>query len=90
MKFSHNAVHVVSVAFAPETENRQEWAIGLMDWLEANIHHPYQSFYLRTATMVTEEMIKIRETTGDSFGELWMFMFEEPSDAVLFKLTWGG
>jgi hypothetical protein len=91
MHFDIPNPYIVAIQLQEDYDHpaRLEWINERMDWIQDNVKHYYQSFFIRNAVEVTPSMIENHDCKGEWFGERWVMHFSDPCDATFFKLRWG-
>lgn len=58
-------------------------------WTADNVYGQVDTVFIRQGSHVSEQMVLNCETLGHTIEEQWLWIFSDPKEATLFKLTFG-
>lgn len=72
-----------------DKEDRVSFVDRLGQWVADNVYGTIDTVFIRQGIHVDEKTVLDNGTVGDTYYEQWMWIFSDPKEATLFKLTFG-
>lgn len=90
LSFYQGSIVILDFEQQNDTDQRRVLVRNISDWAKQNIVGDCETIFMRNGVQIHKEDFAFNMiTTRESFYEKWLWIFEDPKDATLFKLTWG-
>lgn len=72
-----------------DKEDRVSFVNTIGQWVADNVYGKVDTIFIRQGIYVDEQTVLNNGTVGDTHYEQWLWVFSDPKEATLFKLTFG-
>jgi hypothetical protein len=85
----HGSIVVISVEHLMEQPARIQFFEDIGQWVADNVYGKIDTVFMRQGMHLSEKKVLDNDAEGDRSYEQWLWIFEDPREAILFKMVWG-